>query len=92
MTVVTPSRLDVVLEPAALLRVLDRLVVLDLLPDVLRFERPKKGDAVLQLEWENIDAAKAVNLRARLAQLPSVVMVCPLETECDAEGAMSVAR
>lgn len=88
MTLTAPSRLDVVLEPAALLRVLDRLVVLDLLPDVLRFERPKHGDAVLQLEWEDIDAAKAVNLRDRLSQFPSVRKVSLMQ-ECQAKRAVT---
>ncbi len=71
--VVAPSRLLVVLEPTALLRVLDRLVVLDLLPDALRFEQQQSGAAVLQLEWEHIDPSKAMNVRDRLAQIPAVV-------------------
>lgn len=69
------TRLHLVLEPTALLRVLDRLAVLDLLPNALCFRRPEAGNAVLQLEWDEIDESKAVNLRDRLAQFPAVCMV-----------------
>ncbi len=77
--VVTPCRLEIVLEPAALLRVLDRLVVLDLLPNVRCLRRPETGDAVVRLEWADIGMANAVNLRDRLAQIPAVRTVCLVE-------------
>lgn len=70
-----PSRLCIVLEPAAVLRVLDRLVVLDLLPNALNYRRLDSGDAEVQMEWDDIDHAKMINLRDRLTQLPAVSAV-----------------
>lgn len=75
-----PSHLCLVLEPAALSRVLDRLAVLDLIPDTLCFERRHAGEAILQMAWDDFDAAKAANLRDRLAQFPSVSAVVLMES------------
>lgn len=76
-----PCRLQIVSEPAALSRVLDRLTVLDLLPNVLHFQQQEAGDAVFQLEWKDLEASRALNLRDRLAQIPAVRTVRFVEAD-----------
>lgn len=72
--------MHICLEPAALLRVLDRLVVQDLLPNTLHFQHCDGSDATLQLQWDDMIPSKAANLRDRLAQMPAVCEVGIVES------------
>lgn len=71
----TPCRLHIVAEPATLLRVLDRLAVLNLLPNELHFQRTDEKFAVFQLGWNDVEPSRATNLRDRLAQIPAVHII-----------------
>ncbi len=68
-------RLHIVLEPAGLLRIVDRLVVLDLMPQRLSFRVRKSGAATLIVQLDSLDAARQENLIARLEQIPAVTSV-----------------
>jgi hypothetical protein len=70
-----PVRLRILLEPAGLLRVLDRLSVLGLVPHRLLFRSRDVHESTLWLELDPLDVEACRTLTARIEQIPTVASV-----------------
>lgn len=68
-------RLQILLESAALSRVLDRLCVLGIVPRVLTLRRDETGRGELRVELDLLSPQLSESLIARLGQIPAVVSV-----------------
>ncbi len=68
-------RLHILLEPPAVIRVLDRLAVLGIAPHRMAFRQTAAGDGILLLQLTGVSEPCGESLVLRLEQIPAVQAV-----------------